>query len=88
MHSNTTLKTLFFAGFTLVAANLASAERPPETAKPLSEVAKAIEAKGYVLSEVSMDDGVWEVEAYKGREERELKVHAETLEILSDRPDH
>ena len=35
-----------------------------------------------------MDNGVWEVEAYKGSEERELKVHAETLEVLSDRPDH
>ena len=72
----------------VLAAGLASADRPPENAKPLSAVAKAIEAKGYVLSEVSMDDGVWEVEAYKGKQERELKVHAETLEILSDREDH
>ena len=88
MHTVKAMKGSIAAVVTVLAASWASADLPPKNAKPLSEVAKAIEAKGYTLSEVSMDNGVWEVEAYKGSEERELKVHAETLEVLSDRPDH
>ncbi len=50
-------------------------ERPPADAKPLVEIIKELEARGYApITEISMDDGVWEVEAYKQNEERELRV--------------
>jgi len=63
-------------------------ERPPADAKPLVEIIKTLEAQGYApIAEISMDDGVWEVEAYKNNEERELRVNPLTGEILSDRKD-
>ena len=43
-----------------------SDELPPANAKPLSEIIKAVEDKGYkVISEVEFDDGVWMVEAHQ-----------------------
>ncbi|KZX59139.1 hypothetical protein A3709_16445 [Halioglobus sp. HI00S01] len=63
-------------------------EKPPADAIPLSEIVKSIEAKGYApIVEVSIDDGVWEAEAYKGAEKRELKVDPLSGDIISDRPD-
>lgn len=64
-------------------------ERPPEGSKPLVEIIQALESQGYEpITEISMDDGVWEVEAYKNNEERELRVNPLTGEILSDRRDN
>lgn len=64
-------------------------ERPPADAKPLVEIIEALEAQGYApITEISMDDGVWEVEAYKNDEERELRVNPVTGAILSDRKDN
>lgn len=64
-------------------------ERPPADAKPLVEIIQSLEAQGYLpITEISMDDGVWEVEAYKDNVERELRVNPVTGEILSDRKDH
>ena len=63
-------------------------ELPPEGSKQLSEIAKMLEEKGYKpITEVSLDRGVWEIEAYKNNEERELKVNPLTGDIISDRPD-
>lgn len=66
-----------------------AAERPPEDSKPLVEIIQMLEAQGYApITEISMDDGFWEVEAYKNNEERELKVNPSTGEIISDRKDN
>lgn len=71
-------------GFTQVSAS----ERPPANAKPLVEIIETLEAQGYdPITEISLDDGIWEVEAYRNNQERELKVHPVTGEILSDRLD-
>lgn len=65
-----------------------ASEKPPENSIPLSDVVKSLEAKGYSpITEISMDDGVWEVEAYKEGQERELKVNPANAEIISDRAD-
>jgi len=83
-------KTMMFAALVLMlvlGANQAMAgERPPADAVPLSEVVKLLEEKGYSpVTEVSMDNGVWEVEAYKDGQERELKVNPKDGQVLSDR---
>jgi hypothetical protein len=63
-------------------------EKPPTNAVPLSEIVKSIEDKGYSpITEISIDNGVWEAEAYKGSEKRELKVSPTDGSIISDRPD-
>lgn len=63
-------------------------EKPPVKAKPLSEIIKMLENKGYSpITEVEIEGGRWEIEAYKGSEKREIKVDAITAEILSDRKD-
>lgn len=55
---------------------------------PLSRIVKIIEEKGYSpVTEISIDNGVWEAEAYKGLEKRELTVHPANGELISDRPD-
>lgn len=73
----------------LAASQVFAGERPPEGSKPLVEIIQALEAQGYKpITEISMDDGVWEVEAYKNDEERELRVNPLTGEILSDRRDN
>ncbi|MCD6580867.1 MAG: PepSY domain-containing protein [Desulfuromusa sp.] len=83
-------KTMMFVALVLMlvlGANQAMAgERPPADAVPLSEVVKSLEDKGYSpVTEVSMDNGVWEVEAYKDGQERELKVNPKDGQVLSDR---
>ena len=83
-------KTMMFVALVLMlvlGANQAMAgDRPPADAVPLSEVIKSLEEKGYSpVTEVSMDDGVWEVEAYKDGQERELKVNPKDGQVLSDR---
>jgi len=82
--------TMMFAAVVLMlvlGANQAMAgERPPADAVPLSEVVKSLEEKGYSpVTEVSMDNGVWEVEAYRDGQERELKVNPKDGQVLSDR---
>ena len=54
------------AASTAARADWFSDELPPANAKPLSEIIKAAEDKGYkVISEVEFDDGVWEIEAHQ-----------------------
>ena len=63
-------------------------EKPPSNSMTLSEIAKSLESKGYSpITDISFEDGVWEVEAYKAGEERELKVDPANADIISDRPD-
>jgi uncharacterized membrane protein YkoI len=64
-------------------------DRPPADSKPVSSIAASLEQQGYKpISEISFDDGRWEVEAYKDGQKRELRVDPQTGKILSDRPDH
>jgi len=53
-----------------------SDEVPPANAKPLSEVIKALEDKGYrTITEVEFERGVWEIEVYQADgEEIKIKV--------------
>lgn len=88
--NNTLLK--FFLGTAILCIGgilpAHSGERPSADSKPLVEIIQMLEAQGYApITEISMDDGVWEVEAYKNNEERELRVDPLTGKVLSDRKD-
>ncbi len=62
-------------------------DRPAEDAKPLSAIAKIVEAKGYVIAKADNEKGVWEIDAFRGAEEFDLRVDGKTGEILSEKPD-
>ena len=53
------------------AANMAHAgwfsdELPPTSAKPLSEIIKTVEDKGYkTITDVQFDNGVWKIEVHQ-----------------------
>ena len=53
-----------------------SDESPPANAKPLSEIVKSIEDKGYkTITELEFDDGVWKIEVHQpGGKEVHIKV--------------
>jgi hypothetical protein len=64
-------------------------EKPPENSMKLSEIVKSLESQGYSpITEISIDNGVWEAEAYKEGKERELKINPVNAKIISDRPDN
>lgn len=86
------MKALLFAvgvvALNVQATYVMAGELPPKGSKQLSEIAKMLEDKGYEpITEASMEEGVWEVDAFMNNEERELKVNPVTGEIISDRPD-
>ena len=55
---------------------------------PLVEVVARLESDGYgPFTEVSMDDGLWEVEARKQQESVEVKVDPSTGKIVSEHRD-
>lgn len=63
-------------------------EKPPPGAMALSSVLTKLEQQGYTpIVDVSLDNGRWEVETYKGAEKRDLEVDPNTGKILSDQPD-
>ncbi len=70
-----------------LASSIADAdERPSMVVKPLVEIITMLEAEGYSpITEISMENGIWEVEAYKDNVERELRVNPLTGQILSER---
>ncbi|HEX9464642.1 MAG TPA: PepSY domain-containing protein [Alphaproteobacteria bacterium] len=55
-----------------------SDELPPATAKPLSEILKVVEDKGYrTITEVEFDDGAWKIKAHQpDGKEVHIKVDA------------
>ena len=59
-------------------ADLFKDELPPANAKPLSEIIKTVEDRGYkAISEVEFDDGVWKIEAHQpDGKEVHIKVDA------------
>jgi hypothetical protein len=82
------LFTAGFVAFILQATYVVAEELPPKGSKQLSEIAEMLEDKGYdPITEASMENGVWEIDAYMNNEERELKVNPITGEIISDHPD-
>jgi hypothetical protein len=63
-------------------------EKPPAGAMALSVILTQLEQKGYTpITDVSLDNGRWEVEAFKGAEKRDLEVDPNSGEVLSDKPD-
>jgi hypothetical protein len=67
---------------------IVAGEKPPADAAPLSEIIKSLEDKGYSpVTDVSIDDDAWEIEAYKDGEERELKVDPVSGQVISDQPE-
>jgi len=75
----------------LAAAPLAVvlADRPPADAKPLVEIVEQLEQQGYgPFTDVSFDDGYWEVEVFKKDTAYELLVDRRTGKVLSEQRDH
>lgn len=82
MNLNQYLPAMMLAMF--VAAPLALAgDRPAEDAKPLSEIAAALEKQGYVIYEAEHDDRAWEIEALRDDTRFEFDIDARTGETLS-----
>lgn len=73
----------------LAAMSIAVAdERPPGDAKQLVDVAAGLEKSGYgPIVEISFDDSMWEVEAYRGNKAFELNVDPKTGKVASEHPD-
>ena len=54
-------------------------ELPPANAKPLSEIIKVVEDKGYkVISEIEFDDGIWKIEAHQA-DGKEVHIKVDPL---------
>ena len=65
-----------------------AAEMPPIDAKPLSELVRALEEKGYSpFVDIEFEDGKWEIEVYKEGVKRELRVDPVSGKIVSDGKD-
>ena len=81
--------TLSFVGLTCIACGLAAADAPPPPGSvPLSTILQTIELGGYrAVTEVSFDDGEWEVEAMKEISPVGLRIVPSTGEIRSVHPD-
>jgi uncharacterized membrane protein YkoI len=63
-------------------------EKPPANSKTIIEIVAGLEKQEYApIIEVSFDDGVWEVEAYKGDAAFELTVDPSTGEIVNEHRD-
>lgn len=83
------LKSLVvLAGLAVPFAGVHAAESMPEDAMKLSEIVSELESKGYdKITEVSMDDGVWEVDVKKNDKKYELKVSPTDGKVLSEEED-
>jgi uncharacterized membrane protein YkoI len=73
----------------LVAAPLASrADVRPSESKPLAQIVSALEEQGFTpIVEVSFDDGVWEVEAFREDQALELSVDPVSGKVISEHRD-
>lgn len=86
-------KSLVVATSIAAAPAAAITAAPGDAAKnkeplPMASVVAQLEQEGYSpFTELSMDDGAWEVEAYKGDVPYELRVDVRTGEILSEHRD-
>ncbi|KUJ81590.1 PepSY domain-containing protein [Microbulbifer flavimaris] len=79
---------LLIAGAALSPITIADEKRPPPGAMALSTVLTKLEQQGYTpIVEVSLENGQWEIEAFKEGEPVKLKVDPNTSDILSEQPD-
>lgn len=63
-------------------------EIPPRSAMPLSAVLKSLTDAGYDdVTEVSFDDGLWEVEALRRGESLGLRIHPDSGKVLREYSD-
>lgn len=82
-----------FRPFALTAAigltlSAALADQPPTDARPVVEIVEQLERQGYgPFTEISFDDGVWEVEVYKDDVSCELAVDPKSAKVLSEHRD-
>src|SRR5262245_45628946 len=77
------------AMFTLVCGSFPeSDEIPPSSAKQLSLVLESVVNSGYEsVTEVSFDDGRWEIEATKNRMPVGLRVDPQSGKVVHEYPD-
>lgn len=82
------MKVWSFAAVAALAAapmSVVLADRPTPDSKPIVEVVEQLEKQGYgPFSEISFDDGYWEVEVYKDGAAYELAVDGRSGKILSE----
>lgn len=85
------MKTLIIAvlfSLTLLLQNSKADEIPHHDAQPLSKIVRNLEEQGFSpIVEIEFDDNLWEVEAYKEGDKRELKVDPVSGRIISDQKD-
>ena len=81
--------TLCFIGLTCITCGLAAADAPPPPGSvPLTTILQTIGRGGYqAVTEVSFDDGEWEVEAMKEKSPVGLRIVPSSGEIRSVHPD-
>lgn len=77
--------TLTFIGLTCAVCGLAAADTPPPALSvPLTTILQTIERQGYqAVTEISFDDGEWEVEALEEKRPVGLRIVPATGEIRS-----
>lgn len=72
----------------LIIADQGIADQPRANRRPVVKIVEQLEAKGYgPFTEISFDDGGWEVEVYKQGSPFELTVDPYTGQILSEHRD-
>ncbi|QDT02402.1 hypothetical protein K227x_07780 [Rubripirellula lacrimiformis] len=79
-----------FAAAALIPVGITSAIGRSTSDKPISmiQIVQQLETNGYgPFSELSMDDGNWEIEVYKDGQKRELHVDPRTAKVIADRMD-
>jgi uncharacterized membrane protein YkoI len=64
------------------------ADPKPRNSKPIEEIIAQLEKTYDPIVEISFDDGVWEVEAFKGETAYELAVDPRTGEVISELRDY
>lgn len=73
---------------TTLGFSVSASDIPPADALKLSKIIEKLEQQGFApIVDVEFDDGVWEIDAYRGKEKRELHVDPKTGKILRDRED-
>jgi cobalamin biosynthesis Mg chelatase CobN len=80
------IAVLFYS--TLLLQNSNADEIPQHDAQPLSKIVRTLEEQGFIpIVEIEFEDDIWEVEAYKEGDKRELKVDPVSGRIISDQKD-
>ena len=86
MSNKNTIASFLLASAAFFAAPLGASERLPSDARPLSQIVAELERQGYApIVEVDLDDGRWEVAAYREGRKVELKVDPRSGAVLSER---